>query len=138
MKKKSIAKLIQIKEKFNLCDIWRIRNPKIKRFTFRQQHISGFIQRRLDYFFFSNLLQESINKTDVLAAFSTDHSPLLFSLDLRKDENRSKGLWKFSNSLSRNSDFQIKMKSHIKSTLETLEIDGIRDPQVRWEFLIVL
>ena len=138
MKKKSIAKLIQIKERFNLCDIWRIRNPKIKRFTFRQQHISGIIQRRLDYFFIFNLLQVSVNKTEVLAAFSTDHSPLLFSLDLRKDENRSKGLWKFSNSLSRNSDFQIKMKSHIKSTLETLEIDGIRDPQVRWEFLIVL
>ena len=44
LKKTSIAKLIQIKEKFDLCDIWRIRNPKIKRFTFRQQHISGFIQ----------------------------------------------------------------------------------------------
>ena len=49
--------------------------------------ISGFIQRRLAYFFVSNLLQESVNKTDVLAAFSTDHSPLLFSLALRKDEN---------------------------------------------------
>ena len=35
LKKKSIAKLIQIKEKINLYDIWRIRNPKIKRFTFR-------------------------------------------------------------------------------------------------------
>ena len=52
LKKKSIAKLIQIKEKSDLCDIWRIRNPKIKRFTFRQQHISGFIQRILDYFLF--------------------------------------------------------------------------------------
>ena len=92
MKKKSIAKLIQTKEKINLCDIWRIRNPKIKRFTFRQQHTSGFIQRRLDYFFVSNLLQELVNKTDVLAAFSTDHSPLLFSLDLDKDKNRGKGL----------------------------------------------
>ena len=50
-------------------------------------NISGFIQRRLTYFFVSNLLQESVNKTDVLAAFSTDHSPLLFSLALRKDEN---------------------------------------------------
>ena len=58
LKKKSIAKLIQIKKKFNLCDMWRIRNPKIKRFTFRQQHISGFIQRRLDYFFVSNLPQD--------------------------------------------------------------------------------
>ena len=131
MKKKSIAKLIQIKEKFDLCDIRRIRDLKIKRFTFRQQPISGFIQRRLDDFFVSNLLQESINKTEVLAAFSTDHSPLLFSLDLRKDENRGKGLWKFNNSLSMNSDFQTKMKFHIKSTLETLEIEGIRDPQVR-------
>ena len=34
-----------------------------------------------------------------------------------------------------NSDFQTEMKFHIKSTLETLEIEGIRDPQVRWKFL---
>ena len=105
MKKKSIAKLIQIKEKFNLCEIWRIRNPKIKHVTFRQQQISEFIQRRLDYFFDANLLQEFVNKTDVLAAFSTDHSSLLFSLDLSKDENRGKGLWKFNNYLGMNSDF---------------------------------
>ena len=70
-----------------------------------------------------------------MEAFSTDHSPLLFSLDLRKDENRGKELWKFNNSLSMNPDFQTKMKFHIKSTLETWEIEGIRDPQVRWEFL---
>ena len=69
LKKKSIAKWIQIKEKFDLCDIWKIRNPKIKRFTFRQEHISGFIQRRLDYFFLSNLLQELVNKTDIWQLF---------------------------------------------------------------------
>ena len=44
-----------------------IRNPKLKRFTFEQQHTSGFIQRRLDYFFISNLLQESVHKIDVLS-----------------------------------------------------------------------
>ena len=37
--------------------------------------------------------------------------------------------------LSMNSDFQTKIKFHIKSTLETLETEGIKDPQVRWEFL---
>ena len=68
----------------------------------------------------------------MLTIFSTDHSPLLFTLDLRIDENRGKGLWKFNNSLSMNSNFQTKMKFHIKSTPETLEIEGIRDPQVRW------
>ena len=37
--------------------------------------------------------------------------------------------------MSINSDFQTEMKFHIKSTLETLEIEGITDFQVRWEFL---
>ena len=41
LKKKSIATFIELKEKFDLCDIWRIRNPKTKRYTFRQKHVSG-------------------------------------------------------------------------------------------------
>ena len=51
LKKSSIWKLIEIKEKYNLCDIWRIRNTKANRFTFWQKHHSGFLQKRLDYFF---------------------------------------------------------------------------------------
>ena len=35
LKKKSLAKLIEIKETLYLCDIWRIRNPNVRRFTFR-------------------------------------------------------------------------------------------------------
>ena len=34
LKKHTLVKTIQIKEKLNLIDIWRIRNPKTKRFTF--------------------------------------------------------------------------------------------------------
>ena len=34
LKKKSLKKLIDIKENLDLCDIWRIRNPKLKGFTF--------------------------------------------------------------------------------------------------------
>ena len=43
LKKKSITKFIELKEKFDLCDIWRITNPKPKRYTFRQKHVSGLI-----------------------------------------------------------------------------------------------
>ena len=50
LKKKYIGKMIELIESFGLCDIWRIRNPREKRFTFRQNHISGYIQRRFDYF----------------------------------------------------------------------------------------
>ena len=47
LKKQSLSKLLCIKEKLNLCDIWHIQNPKAKQYTFRQQRFSGFIQRCL-------------------------------------------------------------------------------------------
>ena len=80
MKNKSVPKFIYIKESRGLFDIWRIRNPKKRRYTFRQQHVTGFIQRMLDNFLVSNNLQESINRMDMLIAMSTDHSPIFFSL----------------------------------------------------------
>ena len=86
---KSLAKLIQIKEKFDLCDIWRIRNSNTKHYTFREQHSCGYIQKRLDYFFISNVLQESVKNFDVLAAFLTDHS-IMFSLFSKSEGMRVK------------------------------------------------
>ena len=45
LNKKSLAKPIEIKETLDLCDIWRIRISKAKRFTFHQNYASGQIQR---------------------------------------------------------------------------------------------
>ena len=45
--KKSIAKMIELQNTFELCYIWRLRNPKIKKFTFRKNHRTDFIQFRL-------------------------------------------------------------------------------------------
>ena len=135
LKKQSLAKLIQIKEKLDLCDIWRIRNPKKKRYTFRQHHTTGIIHRRLDYFFISNVMQESIKKTDILASFSTDHSPIFFSLRSSNEMLRGKGLWKFNCSLLANNDFISKMRDHIENTLKMLDDENISDKQIRWEYL---
>ena len=66
---------------WRLCHIWRIRNTKAKRFTFNQQHSSGFIQRRLDHIFVSSGLQKFLSKTDILTPISTDHSPVLFNVN---------------------------------------------------------
>jgi len=71
LKKLSISSFITLKETLNLCDIWRIQKPMAKRFTFRQNHSTRFIQRRLDYIFISICLQESVKD-----ALSTDHSPV--------------------------------------------------------------
>ena len=80
LKRNSIAKLFEIKESLDICDMWRIRNPNTQNFTFRQNHSTGLIKRRLDYTFISNCLQEFVNITDILLALSAGHSPLLISL----------------------------------------------------------
>ena len=80
IRKKSLAKLTELKENYDLCDKWRVRNMKSKRFTFAQKHSSGCIQRRRNYMFLSNTLQGFATMTEILTHISTDHSPVLFSL----------------------------------------------------------
>ena len=79
LKRKSIAKLVEMKESLDICDICRIRNPNTWNFIFRQNHSTGFIERQLGSIFIPNCLEEFVNNADILSALSTDHSPLLIS-----------------------------------------------------------
>ena len=83
-KKHSVGKIFELKETYNLTDIWRIRNSKAKQYTFWQKHVSRFLQRRLDYFFISNNVQEFILDTDIIRAISSDHSPILIFFSKEK------------------------------------------------------
>ena len=46
---------------------------------------SWYIQRRLDYFFISNCLQDVITHADFFAALSTDHAPVAISISKNKN-----------------------------------------------------
>ena len=92
LKKLAVSKLIELKESLNMCDIWRIRNPKPKAFTFRQHHFSGILQRRLDYLLISSNIQESVKNIKILNALSTDHSPLFCSFLNLTNISRGRGL----------------------------------------------
>ena len=65
-KNKSISKLLQIFEQNNLVNIWKIRNLSLKRYTFRKSDFSGFIQRRLDFIFISNNIQDYFRIVSIL------------------------------------------------------------------------
>ena len=51
-----------------------------KLYSFRQNHSSSIINRRLDYIFISNQLQEFSNDTDIIPAFKTNHSSILVTI----------------------------------------------------------
>ena len=99
----------------SLCDIWRVRNPKKQRFTFRQKHFTGFIQRTLDYIFISRDLQECIKKSEIINTFSTDHSTVFCSFLNNVEITTGPGLWKFNKSLVKKLDYVEKMKQLIQN-----------------------
>ena len=114
-KKRSVRKIFELKETYNLTDIWRIRNPKAKQYTFRQKHVSGFLQRRLDYFFISKNIQEFILDTKIIPAISSDHSPILISFSKEKQNSKSYEFWKFNNLLLSDDTFKEELKQHIQN-----------------------
>ena len=67
LKNRSLAKILGINDKLDVCDIFRVRFPNLKRFTFRQK--TPLRQRRLDYIFLSNNLQEFVSKIDIFLLF---------------------------------------------------------------------
>ena len=116
-----------------MTDIWRIRNPKAKQYTFRHKHASGFFQRRLDYFFISNNIQEFILDTNIIPAISSDHSSTLISFCKDKQNNKSSGFWKFDNFLVSDNIVKEKIKQHIQNIKNDNELSN--EPQIKWEFL---
>ena len=132
IKKKSLAKLTQLKVSYDLCDIWRIRNPATSTFTFRQKHSTGFIHRRLDYIFISNTLQEFVNDTRILTSLSTDHSPVHLSLFKEHKHTKGNGFWKFNSSLIKDHMYVSEIKHLVSSFLSNI---SNMNAQLKWELL---
>ena len=123
LKKKSISKVLQITEKYDLIDIWRVTNPSSTRFTFRKNHFSGFIKRQLDYVFIPNSVQESVQDIAVLPSFCSDHSSLLLSYKKLPHSNLRKNFWKFNCSLIHDELYVLKMKKHIENIINSFDPD---------------
>ena len=47
LKTPTVGKFYELKDKFNLCDIWRIKHPKTKTFTFRQKPFFWFYSAKI-------------------------------------------------------------------------------------------
>ena len=88
---------------------------KSRQLTFTQQHTLGFIQRRLDYIFISNTLQELVTTTEILTPISTDHSSVIFSLSKGNDCLRGKGFWKLNSSLAKYQNYITEIKILLRS-----------------------
>ena len=64
------------------------------------------IQRRLDYWFISDSLQDDVAKTDIMiTAINTDYPAVVLEVDSLAEYPRGPSFWKFNNSLVDDSNF---------------------------------
>ena len=132
LKKTSLALLIKVLAKLDVSDIFRLRYPDKKRFTYRQNTGNTVIHRRLDYIFLCNSLQEYASNIQVLPSFLSDHSPVFFSLQSSTDKNRGRGVWKFNNSLLQDKNFKDGL---VQTVRDTLAANPDFNPHLVWEIL---
>ena len=131
LKKRSLTKIMKVIEKLDACDIFRVRYPNLKRFTFHRKN--PVIQRRLDYLFISSNIQEHVENVEILPSFMSDHCPVFLSLNLNSNLKRGNYGWKFNDSLLNDEIFVPKMIEHIENVKRNFTDD--QNPHVKWEFL---
>ena len=102
-------------------------------FTFTQKQYSGFIQRRIDYIFISNTLQELVTTTEILTPISTGHCPGIFSFSEGNDYLGGKEFRKFNSSLTKDQNYITEIKKLIRSFFTTNE--SLYNCRLKWELL---
>ena len=103
----------------------------MRRFSWRQR--TPFKQRRLDYIFVSNTLQESVTQIEIIPSVPSDHSAVILKLRPLLGDKRGPGYRKFKNSLVNDKLFVSQMNSKLEDYFhETMEISN---PVIRWNFL---
>lgn len=121
------AKIKALQDDWNLVDIWRIRNPTRKSYTFGR----GSYSSRLDLFLISTHLSDTANNIKIQNIAHSDHA--LISCDLCSNtENRGPGLWRFDATLLSNDDFITEITQFLSEWTAPEEIEN---PNSRWEWL---
>ena len=107
---KARESVLQIKNIHGLCDTWRVKNDKLRIYTWYR--INPIKKARLDYFLISNELMTLVEKVNINPGYRTDHCCVELSISLL-DFKKGRGFWKFNNSL-------LKDETYVKLVKDTI------------------
>ena len=131
IKQKSVDIVKDIMLAYELTDVWRIRHPDKKRFTWRQPNSS--IQRRLDYWLISNSSQEDIFATDIIPAIKTDRSAITLNFKKIAEHKPGPSYWKFNSSPVNDREYTDFIKNSYPNWLE--EYKEITSKRLLWDII---
>ena len=115
----------------DLVDIWCIRNPTVTRFTCRQK--KPILQRRLDYWFVSDSLQDNIDSVDIKTSIKSYHSAITLSINGLDDLEKGPNFWKINSNLVNDSAYCELLTTEYANWLE--EFKEVQDKRVLWDLI---
>ena len=126
-----INSIESIQSEFSLHDVWRVKNPNTRSFTWSK--ISPFIFCRLDYWLISDSLHDLVSQVDILASIKTDHSSIVLELQDIQETCRGPGFWKLNSSLLSRPDYVDMINNEFPVWLE--EAKDLSRSRSKWDWI---
>ncbi len=111
-------------------DIYRIRHPDTKRYTWHSNHRPP-IFCRLDYFLITANIINAVTKCNIIPGFLSDHSAVTLNLNL-SNTVRGPGYFKLNTNILLQTEYKETIKNSIQ---ETVENNVGCNPNTMWELI---
>lgn len=108
-----VNKLVIFCQSLDLIDIWRVKNPGEKQYTWSNRDRS--LQSRIDLWMITSSLEPNTVEVKILPAVLTDHKAIRLTVRIcsNDDKKYSGGYWKLNNSLLLHDDLKDVIKNLI-------------------------
>ena len=131
-RKSVVASIGCIQSELEIIDIWRVKNPSTKSYTWSQKSPNLFCP--LDYRLINNNLHDLFKFVDVIPSIKTDHAAITLDLQNSDNEIKGPGLWKMNSVLLEDDDYINDVSSKIPIWLAQGRKD-LSDDRVIWDWL---
>ena len=136
LKHQAINAFETMKQNFCLFYTFRVKNPLKKSFSWETLN-PLIIKERIDVLFASNSLQDFITETGIIPVHKTcsDHGIPYIKIQGYGIPSRGPGIWKFNNSLLKDSTFVSEVKNQLPTWTREGERDLPDDSGQQWGFI---
>ena len=128
-----IESVKNLMEDFDLQDIWRIKNPRTKSFTWGNFGKGQF--SRIDYWLISSSLQDVVKEVDIVSGVKSDHSGIILSLINEECEKRGPGFWIFNSSLLDDEQYVLEVNALITDLNTKRQENQFETEGNHWEWV---
>ena len=116
----------------NLVDIWRIKNPDTRRYTWRKVVHKGIQQSRLDMWLIANSFIYKMNETSIDTSILSDHNLITLKLEaIGSIKNRGRGSWKLNTSLLKEKEYVNMINIVIEECKDKYR--NVSDKRLKWD-----